>query len=183
MVANFLETVDRTVVKHRQTPSNAVKHRQKKSDSTTNIRWWYVSEEEEEEGRREYRGGNKFPLTCPCKWALGPGIGTKRGASRWGNNGVLARNRSLCPRTGKNNHVKDCEDGRKDGQWTGTYCSAATRASQTVSWTRTLVRFAFVLLRATPFSLSNSSSCHGSWPSFLRKEIKKKLERERDIYI
>ena len=128
--------------------------------------------------------GNKFPLTCPCKWALGPGIGTKRGASRWGNNGVLARNRSLCPRTGKNNHVKDCEDGRKDGQWTGTYCSAATRASQTVSWTRTLVRFAFVLLRATPFSLSNSSSCHGSWPSFLRKERnKKKLERDIYIYI
>lgn len=70
-----------------------------------------------------------------------------------------ARNRSLCPETGKNNHVKDCEDGRKDGQWTGTYCSAATRASQTVSWTRITRSFRICALTATPFSLSNSSSC------------------------
>jgi len=44
-----------------------------------------------------------------------------------GTMGTPARNRSLCPQTGKNNHVKDREDGRKDGQWTGPYCPTATR--------------------------------------------------------
>lgn len=61
---------------------------------------------------------NKFLVTCACKsgrlGSSGRIVGTKL-MLRKGTMG-LARNRSLCPRTGKNNHVKDREDGRKDGQ-------------------------------------------------------------------
>jgi len=56
-----------------------------------------------------------------------------------------ARNRSLCPRTGKNNHMKDREDGRKDGQWTGPYCPTATR--------RTWCTNGFLVSNARPFCI------------------------------
>lgn len=62
--------------------------------------------------------GNKYLVTCACKSGRleRPAVaGIKRIAPRE-RTMVPARNRSLCPQTGKNNHVKDREDGRKDGQ-------------------------------------------------------------------
>lgn len=89
---------------------------------------------------------NKFLVTCARKSGrLGPSGRIQSVQNSCYEKGTMgpARNRSLCPRTGKNNHVKDREDGRKDGQWT----VRLPLVVQTVSWSQTLViRFAFVLL-------------------------------------
>jgi len=73
-----------------------------------------------------------------------------------------ARNRSLCPRAGKNNHVKDREDGRKDGQWTGPYCPTATRRTSCKRFPG-LKRLSSVLHLCSCAILSfwDPSSCHG----------------------